>query len=497
MIELLIRLLIELLKPKTAREQMNLGLAPPPNARLQPQPIDPRLLPKLVAQLDGIEKEARRELNKIAVEAANQRFSPTVERAILAVIKNARGQIAAQGVGAVPSLWKIAERLRALLNLVLEMTAQRRDSDRLLLLGDADALADACLQPIVDFAKGEGIKLAIDRAATFLGDKDLGIYLGLAPTRLAPVVLPAAWAREVGWWPALAHEMGHAFFSSVSGLAVEVRQGLNLPSRPRARPGSMTVNLSDVDGAYDAWLDEIFADAFGTLMLGPAYVATMMWSFARPSEPAQTLVIAPAQSGYEEHPPGHLRVVLACRLLSEIGFPTDGDRLEAEWRKLHREPDRLYLQTLGGGWLAIDEESFLERGTAITTAIYEESWSALAGIPLRSIPGLDLGPREHQSALEVRRALLDGEPATTRDPRILIAGAVLAWREKPLLATKILRAARATIPSVGVGRGQLRKRAERDAGAAGPGVLGVSIEDFRDAVLMSAVMAPPPGRRRI
>jgi len=50
---------------------------------------------------------------------------------------------------------------------------------------------------------------------------------------------------------------------------------------------------------------------------------------------------------------------------------------------------------------------------AIARRSCEEPQDALRGIPLRSIPGVDLGPREHQAALDVRAALL----ARLRSPR--------------------------------------------------------------------------------
>src|SRR5260370_1182589 len=89
------------------------------------------------------------------------------------VLAELLGPPRALGPAAPPPPGPIAERMATLAALVADMAEQRRSESRLLLLGDADALADACFQPILDYARGQSIRLAIRRAATFIGDKDL------------------------------------------------------------------------------------------------------------------------------------------------------------------------------------------------------------------------------------------------------------------------------------------------------------------------------------
>src|SRR6185369_13228326 len=99
------------------------------------------------------------------------------------------------------------------------------------LLGDADALAEACYRPIVDYCDQRAIKLISDRTATAIGGDKLFILRFDDPSGLAPIVLPANWSTEIGWWPALAHEIGHDFFNSVANLELELRKELRLPGR--------------------------------------------------------------------------------------------------------------------------------------------------------------------------------------------------------------------------------------------------------------------------
>jgi hypothetical protein len=236
-------------------------------------------------------------------------------------------------------------------------------------------------------------------------------------------------------------------------------------------------------------MEELFADAFGTMMLGPAYVHTMMWSFGSPSEPVMAVAIAPTKQGtYEEHPPGHIRVVVACRLLGLMGYGALGDRLEASWRRAHREPRFVYFPTRTGGWATVSDESVVARALNVAEALYEgDGVASLNGFPLRSIPGLDFGPREHEAALSIKDAMLAGRKPTLKDPRLVIAGAVLAWAEKPSEAARVLKVSRDLIQGVGVPKRRPQWAPESRETAA---PLAPDAQLWRDAVILNAVMKP-------
>lgn len=445
--------------------------------------------------LAEIRSEAAALAEQCSGEEQNERFADSLSSYVVKRAERAAEQIRTSAPDALRNAEATIAELSFVLRVISEMAEQRRDPDRLLLLGDADALAEACYRPLFEFARGSGIRLRSSRAATFLGDKDLAVFTGFIPLGLAPIILPSDWATEIGWWPALAHEIGHDFHASVVGFDAELRRRTGLgASAGLPRPN---VRLSDADlaSAYAAWLSEIFADTFGTLMLGAAFVTTMMWSFADAKEPSNVLVVQPASGGaYDEHPPAHLRVVLACRLLASIGFPREAAALEAEWRRRHDSPAHFFLPTRGGTWIRIAEGPYVAYGEALVSTLYLERFPALAGLPLRSIPGLDLGPAEHRAALDARDAYVAGREAETRDPRCLIAGAVLAWKDRPALSARVLAAARATIPSVGVSPRQLRLRAERGRAGALDGS-GTEASLWREAFLLGEALAPPRGSK--
>ena len=106
--------------------------------------------------------------------------------------------------------------LKMVVDEVALLVQQRQDPTLRAELGDADALAEACYAPIIEFARTRGLALTCsgrDRA----GDFDLGIWTGFIPTPIAPIFLPTDFFARAAWWPAIAHEIGHDFLASSPG----------------------------------------------------------------------------------------------------------------------------------------------------------------------------------------------------------------------------------------------------------------------------------------
>ena len=337
---------------KIARRADPARMAPPRSAPSSPAASkvlassDARARPagvvaQLSTELGDLGTEAESLATRCRTEAQNLRFVPTLD----AVGKRARTlqqRLHATGDPVrISDAQAATDRLGVLLEVVSLMAAQRRDPVLNDLLGDADALAESCYGPIVEHCRKNDIALASDRTATAIDGDKLFLLSVDDPAGLAAIVLPGAWASDLGWWPALAHEIGHDFYLSVPGLGAELTTVLSLPRETRLPSGRGRLNTGDVDRAVFAWHEELFADAFGTMMLGPAYLYTMAGIFARPKEPVQAVAVAQIQGRFEEHPPGHIRVACAARLLGLMGYGAEGDRLEARWRKLHADPDRV------------------------------------------------------------------------------------------------------------------------------------------------------------
>jgi hypothetical protein len=284
------------------------------------------------------------------------------------------------------------------------------------------------------------------------------------------------------------HEVGHDFYMSVPGLDDQLLARLGLTAVRDGGPmptGANGFHRGHIDTIIAAWRHELVADAFGVMMLGPAYALTTLEIFANPAERDKTLVIDRDGDSYEAHPPAHVRAVFVCRLLQRMGYGKIGDLLEQRWRDLHGNPDRLFLP-IPNGWLHLVGDTVIERALAVGVALYEEGFPALEQIPLRSIPGFDFGPREHHAAQLVKEAMLAGRRADVKDARLLIAGAVLAWSEQRDKGAAILRAAR-----LAVGKLDLPVRGPRPTATGDDG--SFSAELVRESIMLDVVLAPPRG----
>ena len=362
------------------------------------------------------------------------------------------------------------------------------------LLDDTDALANASYAPIVEYCKQRDIALASDRAATAI-DGDKLFFMSIDdPSGLATIVLPSSFSTDISTWPAIAHEIAHDFFRSVDGLPRQLRAQLQLGTNVALlgpEDGQVGVRVL-VEHAVAAWMEELFADSFGTMMLGPAYVHTMMQAFASPDEPTRALEmlyqVDQTKPVYEEHPPGHVRVVAGCRLLGRMGYGKEADALEARWRKLHGEPTCVYSALSDGRWVRVDEGIVLDRAAQVGTSLYMHGLDCLRGQPLRSVAGLDFGPREHEQARRIGERLASGRPVDVKDPRLLIAGAVIGTVAAPQQAAFIYALARNAIEGV-------------DAPAAERALEGevtgfeVGAEAAREAFLAGIILGPPLSRR--
>jgi hypothetical protein len=473
-------------------------VAPPPRlataAVRPPAPAESAAIKRLAGKLGELAKRARALEARCADEPLCAPLLPTLRDFVLPKLDAALTDLRrATGATDLRPLASLGAYLDALTQLLSRMADQRRDEALDELVDDADTLAEACYRPVVDYCRTNDVPLSSDRTATVFGD-DCSPWLGRIddPTGLAILHLPWKWLAEVHRWPAIGHEVGHDFYDSVAGLDLEVlrRHGLaDLADEAGVLDGSQGITMRDIERIVVTWRHELVADAFGAMMFGPAYVVTTAAIFARPEAPRETLTVQVDESGtdYEVHPPGHIRVAAVCRLLARMGYGALGVGLEQRWRAQHGEPSGILLPA-PDGWLRIADEPFLDRAVSITASLYQEGFTALRGIPLSSMPGFDFGPREHEAALRARDAFLADARAPLTDARLLIAGAVLAWAERPQENARLLRAARLAV-------GRLPLRVPGDAVSLAGVDMGSPRELVRDAFLLDLLLSPPASAR--
>ncbi len=268
----------------TPRAQLRVGAKAKTKAAAKPAHVDDSALrARLTRSISEVAAAARADANSarddLALDSIVPAFDALVERCDRA-----------RTLTSTADLKRAFERLEGMLAILRALVRERREPALRELLIGADALGGACYRPIVEFCRAHDIALSSNRVATAI-DGDKLFFLGLdEPSGLALVVLPERWARELVWWPALAHEMGHDFYNSVDGLGKELSTKLGLAGTleiPRfaRQPGDFVTN------AVTAWQEELFADAFGTLMMGPSYVRTMAAIFGSPKNPAAACTI--------------------------------------------------------------------------------------------------------------------------------------------------------------------------------------------------------------
>ncbi|MCG8425533.1 MAG: hypothetical protein MJE77_47245 [Proteobacteria bacterium] len=365
-------------------------------------------------------------------------------------------------------------------------------------LGDADAFAAACYQPVLDFAQVNLPEMTSAQPVAVLTPFDLSIWTGFIPTGLAPLFLPRDFFANLRWWPALAHEIGHDFLAATGQAEDLVRDELGLPDESTGqRPLEFAaggLHPAELFRVFGAWFEEVFCDVFGTMMLGPAYGYTMIELFAEPDSPDRTVKVAIDFTGlrYDVHPPRTLRVLSCCRLLELMGEDEAAGEIAAEWNELHGEPDAI-LFPISGGTLGIPLDAMIEiLGKAVIERLYSDQLGGFDGHSLSDIPGLAYGP--HRAA-EARRAcdeILAGRVPSGQDARAVVAGAVLAWRQARPRHDEFLALARRAIVGVAETREDVYSRIE-----ASPSPGDQPGTDLREAFLLHTLLSPPPSLARL
>ncbi|MBI2376887.1 MAG: hypothetical protein HYV07_23005 [Deltaproteobacteria bacterium] len=342
---------------------------------------------------------------------------------------------------------EVQERLGAVglqLAVIGHMTELRADRHLGAFLADADAIAAALLRPWQELARAGAIHFPQQRPICVPADPDEeAIWIGLLPEGFPVIFVPRDLGQNLHRWPSIAHEIGHLLWHRVPGFEREVRARLGLDGPIRL---SVSDARFDPKPAFRAWISELVADAFATLMLGPAALRGLVHCFKDTADPRSTRFVTLFSDGtFEEHPPAHLRVLLSAALLHEIGFDAEAKVLLAEWSGMHGEDEGILIPVPGSRNLfAIPTELFLEHGRPLIFEWYAVAYESLGGHELRSIHGLEIGPGLWRRASDRASDLLKGAPFDD-DARVIIAAAIEAQAREPGATARIEQGVRASI----------------------------------------------------
>ncbi|MFH2006492.1 MAG: hypothetical protein ABI333_07905 [bacterium] len=393
--------------------------------------------------------------------------------------------------GAAVAVERLASRgaaARRLYETAVWMAEQRESPTHREPLAVADGLARACRRPLVSWARHR-LSMPDREPISFVAVRDHVDLRGFPEAGVAAVALPAAFPGRLQGWPQVAHEVGRDFLDSVQGLKWELRNRFGLPDRypiPFASRGYLSQD--EVLLPFGGWLEWLFGDLVGTLLLGPAYPMALRDLLASPSNPSAVTAVGITSDSayYAAEPPAHLRMSAAIAILDDLGFPEEQQRIWESWNERHGWPQWLYLPTRVEGWIEAPISHFVDTAGQVADLIVNEALGALSEHSLRAIPGLAFSPELQAQAEQAATAALGRQSPPQSDPRILLAGVVLARERMPNRSRELLRWLRALLAPV---EPDLEETAEPTAAAAaGEESLATLL---RDAVILHAALNRP------
>ena len=270
-------------------------------------------------------------------------------------------------------------------------------------------------EPPLTFLSGEWSPTAFCRHATLVpqptAHPEAGLYDQLDESRLRSLIIPTIslpW-YEITFLPEalmLAHEVAHL-----------VDDELQLGQCMQRNLAATDIDTARLKSFWKPWSAEIFADLYGVLSLGPAFVGTLARLIAR----TPSMLAAPnPQSSY---PPGYLRMLVALEGLRSLGFTQDAATLETHWVALY------------GPSTDFGHAEFVHDVHKVVAALLDRPFEPLpvsnGGVTLKHLPlrwteALQASARTlSQQLLSIRVKL---GPA---NPRVVLAAAELAFQERP------------------------------------------------------------------
>jgi len=198
----------------------------------------------------------------------------------------------------------------------------------------------------------------------------------------------------------IAHEVGHD---------VTAAFGLDKEYVEHARPVLEQVPLRAQ--AWWAWLDEVHADLYGVLCLGPAFASAMADLLA--TDPVQVALEARVAAAWVRHPPAARRMQCLVHALRRLGFEDAADEREAAW---------------AASFPPADGDPYRDDGPALVDALLDGRCESLGGSMLETV---SFSQAQHTDATAVKDSILIGLSPPSGDVRTLVAGARLAFDADP------------------------------------------------------------------
>jgi hypothetical protein len=205
----------------------------------------------------------------------------------------------------------------------------------------------------------------------------------------------------------VAHEVGH-----------DVERDLGLTDTMQAHLRAVSATMPGLRrSGWFAWLPEVFADLYGVLAAGPAFVSALIDLLA--TDPVQIVAESAAGPPWTKHPPASLRVAVTTQALEQIGF----ERAAADRRCAWAEAFAL-------GPNGTDPVGpFRDDVEAVVHGLLIGRYPQFGKLPLREVVSFSA---DQQWAAEAgAEAVLQGLEPASGDIRCLVAAARLAFESNP------------------------------------------------------------------
>ena len=124
----------------------------------------------------------------------------------------------------------------------------------------------------------------------------------------------------------IGHEVGHIIrddFRLRSRTEALLKEGFEIGKVPKER-----------QGAWEEWLDEVFADIYGTLATGPSFVGSLMDFLAMGND--SVTQERRTNLNWGVYPTVYLRILVTLEVLRRQGFEEEREQLEANWQAIFK-----------------------------------------------------------------------------------------------------------------------------------------------------------------
>jgi hypothetical protein len=267
----------------------------------------------------------------------------------------------------------------------------------------------AVKEPPLVFLNGAASPFTMSRKSNYVAEP---LLTGSLPVSEFRALLEALPVPVIGLpWFHVAHAPETVVVCHEVGHIVEDDLGLT-PHITAQLLAALAPVTTERHGAWRSWLGEIFADLYGVLAAGPAFVAALMNFLAVDRDTIVKQELKPPKWG--EYPTDALRMSVNFEALTQTCFDTEAAALRDAWQAAYA-PHAM--------------AAFEADVPGVVRALLDGVHPLLGGVRLRDV--IAFSAADQESAKEEASAILDSRKLRAEDPRVLLAAAALAFGTDP------------------------------------------------------------------